>query len=318
MTTPAGWYDDGSGSLRWWDGTQWTAHVRASEGAPAASVRPSVEPVASELYSPDTAPFTPPYALPSSGASTERMIAPVSVGAPDGAWGVPSAQPPAPGVSVLGVIGLAMVVVGVVCACIPVISIVGWALLGVGFVLSLVSLFLRGRKWPGITGLAVAAIGALLAVAVSLLLVATVAVPTDDAASTEGGTDPSSIEGAEMVPFAELEVGDCLPFVDYEDTGQIYELPVVPCEKPHTDEVYFIFEVDDEEFPGEEALSDAASDGCAAHFDTYVGIAYEDSVLDFYSYQPTETSWARADDRTVQCILFSYDDVTGTLEGAKY
>lgn len=318
MTTPAGWYDDGSGSLRWWDGTQWTAHVRTSEGAPAASVRTSVEPVASELHSPDSAPFTPPYALPSSGASTERMIAPVSVGAPDGAWGVPSAQPPAPGVSVLGVIGLAMVVVGVVCACIPVISIVGWALLGVGFVLSLVSLFLRGRKWPGITGLAVAAVGALLAVAVSLLLVATVAVPTDDAASTEGGTDPSSIEGAEMVPFAELEVGDCLPFVDYEETGQIYELPVVPCEQPHTDEVYFIFEVDDEEFPGEDALGDAAWDGCAAHFDTYVGIAYEDSVLDFYSYQPTETSWARADDRTVQCILFSYDDVTGTLEGAKY
>lgn len=318
MTTPAGWYDDGSGSLRWWDGTQWTAHVRTSEGAPAASVRTSVEPVASELHSPDSAPFTPPYALPSSGASTERMIAPVSVGAPDGAWGVPSAQSPAPGVSVLGVIGLAMVVVGVVCACIPVISIVGWALLGVGFVLSLVSLFLRGRKWPGITGLAVAAIGALLAVAVSLLLVATVAVPTDDAASTEGGTDPSSIEGAEMVPFAELEVGDCLPFVDYEDTGQIYELPVVSCEQPHTDEVYFIFEVDDEEFPGEEALGDAAWDGCAAQFDTYVGIAYEDSVLDFYSYQPTETSWARADDRTVQCILFSYDDVTGTLEGAKY
>ncbi|WP_374009876.1 DUF2510 domain-containing protein [Leifsonia sp. LS-T14] len=26
MSTPAGWYDDGSGRLRWWDGTQWTDH----------------------------------------------------------------------------------------------------------------------------------------------------------------------------------------------------------------------------------------------------------------------------------------------------
>lgn len=25
-TAPAGWYDDGSGRLRWYDGTQWTAH----------------------------------------------------------------------------------------------------------------------------------------------------------------------------------------------------------------------------------------------------------------------------------------------------
>jgi ribosomal protein L7/L12 len=26
-TTPAGWYDDGSGQLRWWDGVRWTEHV---------------------------------------------------------------------------------------------------------------------------------------------------------------------------------------------------------------------------------------------------------------------------------------------------
>lgn len=25
--TPAGWYDDGHGQLRWWDGSQWTAHT---------------------------------------------------------------------------------------------------------------------------------------------------------------------------------------------------------------------------------------------------------------------------------------------------
>jgi hypothetical protein len=330
MTTPAGWYDDGSGSLRWWDGTQWTAHVRTSDGASAVAERPEVPPDLAVTPSPEVAPFAPPYTLPSSEASPGRATTPDPVGAPETAWGaaVPSPQPPAPGVSVLGLVGLAVVVVGIVCACIPLIPIIGWVLLGVGFVLSLVSLFLRGRKWPGITGLAVAVVGGLLAAAVSLVLLATSAVmesgasplsvPGERPPGDEAATDPSSIEGAEMVPFAELEIGDCLPFVDYEDTEQIYELPVVSCDEPHTDEVYFIFELDHEEFPGEDVLSEAAWDGCAARFDTYVGIAYEDSVLDFYSYQPTETSWARADDRTVQCILFSYEDVTGTLEGAKY
>lgn len=36
MTTPPGWYDDGHGALRWWDGGGWTEHVQpgASPRAP--------------------------------------------------------------------------------------------------------------------------------------------------------------------------------------------------------------------------------------------------------------------------------------------
>ncbi|MDZ8171788.1 DUF2510 domain-containing protein [Microbacterium xanthum] len=29
--TPPGWYDDGHGALRWWDGIQWTEHVHVAE-----------------------------------------------------------------------------------------------------------------------------------------------------------------------------------------------------------------------------------------------------------------------------------------------
>lgn len=31
--TPAGWYDDGSGRRRWWDGSRWTDHVQGDEYA---------------------------------------------------------------------------------------------------------------------------------------------------------------------------------------------------------------------------------------------------------------------------------------------
>lgn len=33
-STPPGWYDDGHGAQRWWDGTQWTAHTQAVPNTP--------------------------------------------------------------------------------------------------------------------------------------------------------------------------------------------------------------------------------------------------------------------------------------------
>jgi hypothetical protein len=30
-TTPPGWYDDGHGGMRWWDGANWTEHVAIPE-----------------------------------------------------------------------------------------------------------------------------------------------------------------------------------------------------------------------------------------------------------------------------------------------
>lgn len=34
-TNPPGWYDDGRGALRWWDGAQWTEHVQTPDAEPS-------------------------------------------------------------------------------------------------------------------------------------------------------------------------------------------------------------------------------------------------------------------------------------------
>ncbi|WP_091226178.1 DUF2510 domain-containing protein [Microbacterium sp. 3J1] len=332
MTIPAGWYDDGSGTQRWWDGSAWTEHTVTAP--PAESTAPTADEA-----------FTPPYVLP--GQAPDRGPGAPSSGMPFGAaQHGSSAHPgtPYPGAgtypaspaagaprvrktSVLGVIGLAITAVGVILSCIPPVSVIGWVVLGIGLVASLVSIFLPGAKWPGISGMALGLLGAVLAVVVLLL---TLGAPGGQESSDEPTPvaspgpraseeptpvpSPTPAEGTKMVTFAELEVGQCLPFIEWEE--EVYELPTVPCDQPHTDEVYLIFDAPDGEFPGDDQLQSIASERCESAFGEFVGVPYADSQLDMYWFVPTEASWNRMRDRGIQCIAFSYDEVTGTLAGA--
>lgn len=56
--TPAGWYDDGRGQLRWWDGQRWTEHTA-----------PLVQQAAPQAVAPQTA--RPQQARPQQGELTQ-------------------------------------------------------------------------------------------------------------------------------------------------------------------------------------------------------------------------------------------------------
>ncbi|MDQ0614178.1 putative membrane protein [Microbacterium sp. W4I4] len=47
MSTPAGWYDDGSGRQRWWDGAQWTENYAPAQGNGEGALLESAAPAAS-------------------------------------------------------------------------------------------------------------------------------------------------------------------------------------------------------------------------------------------------------------------------------
>lgn len=111
-----------------------------------------------------------------------------------------------------------------------------------------------------------------------------------------------------------IRVGDCMNEASAETVS---EVPVVPCDAPHDEEVFYDFTLEGDEFPGEEAVLAQADEGCLAQFEAFVGIPYESSTLAFYAYSPTAEGWEAIGDRTVSCMIYDpAGQVTGTLAGA--
>lgn len=79
MTTPPGWYDDGHGAQRWWDGSGWTGHVQPvtvaspPAGESASDQARGVPPVPSAPVGVTTAPYASPF--PATGVGPEAMPA---------------------------------------------------------------------------------------------------------------------------------------------------------------------------------------------------------------------------------------------------
>lgn len=96
-----------------------------------------------------------------------------------------------PSRNTVGLIALLAAIVGTIFACIPGALIVGWILLPIAFILSLVSLFQRGKKrGTGVAALIVSIVGTIIGV---IVFFAAVAGAVDDAFNQETtGTVPST------------------------------------------------------------------------------------------------------------------------------
>jgi hypothetical protein len=191
-TTPAGWYDDGSGRQRWWDGQQWgnfadevSAPAPTTDGSAtsADASTPSDAPVES---APETSAFTAPSyeqtAAPAYAGSAPAPApyqgggaptypgsgAPAYVGAPYGSEPTGKKK-----LNIVALVSAIVAAIGFIFACIPGALIVGWILLPIAFVLSIVSLFLKGdKKWLGFVGLGLSILGTIVGFIVFFVVVA--------------------------------------------------------------------------------------------------------------------------------------------------
>ena len=122
------------------------------------------------------------------------------------------------------------------------------------------------------------------------------------------------VEERDIVDVFAIRVGDCM-----SDEGlngeEINAVNVVPCDGPHTDEVYHAFHLTNDEFPGED-MSNLSDAGCYEPFESFIGVAYESSEFDFWSMYPTLGSWSDGD-REVLCLVYSQTgELSGSLQGA--
>jgi hypothetical protein len=71
-------------------------------------------------------------------------------------------------------------------------------------------------------------------------------------------------------------------------------------------------------YPGDETIGSYADDHCIAAFEDFVGIAYQQSTLDYAIVHPDAASW-KAGDRQVACVLHDADFIPllGTMKDAK-
>ncbi|MCU1409565.1 MAG: hypothetical protein JWR04_272 [Rhodoglobus sp.] len=111
-----------------------------------------------------------------------------------------------------------------------------------------------------------------------------------------------------------ITVGDCF---DETDDEIVSDVPTIDCALPHDYEVYAEFDIDRADWPGDDEVFELADQGCYGPFTAYVGLALEDSTLDYTYYVPTEDGWNDYDDHAVSCIIFDpAGQTTGSLIAA--
>lgn len=109
------------------------------------------------------------------------------------------------------------------------------------------------------------------------------------------------VVGAGQWSVFDLKFGDCLmPAEALQD--DVEKLPVVPCEKPHTQEVFGTIEHPADAYPGAGELGTFAQAGCVAELQTVARVSPSDGYYVSYLL-PSFDSWNQKKDRGIVCVL---------------
>ena len=133
---------------------------------------------------------------------------------------------------------------------------------------------------------------------------------TGDTTETTEGSD-----GSESTDVFSLGVGDCVTD-ESEMTGEVTDVPIIDCAEPHASEVFHSYMIPDPSLPDQAGIEAIVQEQCLPAFESFIGLAYDSSVLEVNYLSPTPDSWD-AGDRELLCLVYDPSgNVTGTLAGA--
>jgi hypothetical protein len=99
----------------------------------------------------------------------------------------------------------------------------------------------------------------------------------------------------------DLRPGDCIGDTSGM-TDDADDVPLVPCDEPHTQEVFAIVRHPDDAYPGAGPVATFADRACLTALDADLDLTIDDGVA--FSYLlPTFEGWNRNGDRNVVCVL---------------
>lgn len=140
-----------------------------------------------------------------------------------------------------------------------------------------------------------------------------------------GGCDSvPSPDGSRASVFS-LKSGDCLNDAGSEstfadDAAEVGDMRRLDCAQPHLYEVYEVYRMDEAQRPDDGAVELLAETVCESRFQSFVGLAYEDSEFGYFTLWPSESSWRLHKDRDIVCMLGSVDGKTplvGSMRDAR-
>jgi hypothetical protein len=158
-----------------------------------------------------------------------------------------------------------------------------------------------------LSALAVTALGSLLTAGLG-------ACSGDDEPEAQRDESTNEVSEAGQSDVFEMKVGDCLS--GDAPTGEVASVPVVPCAEAHDSEIFFSYTIPDGEFPTTEAMSAITDEQCLGAFESFVGLPYDQSVLEVTTLEPTSESWAQGDRELLCIVVDPAGGVTGSLAGA--
>ena len=125
-----------------------------------------------------------------------------------------------------------------------------------------------------------------------------------------GGDDVRGDDGRVVAsgPWSvfDLRPGDCIG-ADDSLSGDVDEVPLVPCSEPHAQEVFAVVRHPDDAYPGAGAVATFADRACLTSLESDLDLTIDDGIA--FSYLlPTFEGWNKNGDRSVVCVLVFPDE----------